>query len=141
MSSIFEAKSDEEIESCFPVFEILRPHLKFDNFLSQVKSQQAQGYRLLAISDDEIVQSVIGYRLCEFLAWGKILYIDDLSTAVEARSKGYAGELLDYVINLAKNLDLQGVHLDTGYARHFAHRLYLNKSFNFTSHHLSIEFA
>jgi GNAT superfamily N-acetyltransferase len=141
MSSIFEVKSDEEIENCFPVFEILRPHLKFDNFLSQVKRQQTQGYRLLAVADDGIVQSIIGYRQCEFLAWGEIIYIDDLSTAVEARSKGYAGELLDHVINKAKALGLQGVHLDTGYARHFAHRLYLNKGFNFTSHHLSVEFA
>jgi GNAT superfamily N-acetyltransferase len=141
MTRVFEAQSDEQIESCFPVFKVLRPHLTFDKFVSQVKRQQTQGYKILAISDNCIVQSAIGYRHSEFLAWGQVIYIDDLSTAEEARAKGYAGELLDHLINQAKELGLKGVHLDTGYTRHLAHRLYLNKGFNLSSHHLSIELS
>ena len=141
MTMIFEAQSEEQIGNCFSVFEVLWPHLTFDKFVTQVKRQQTQGYKILAINDNGIVQSAIGYRHSEFLAWGEIIYIDDLSTTEVARAKGYAGELLDHVINQAKELGLQGVHLDTGYTRHCAHRLYLNKGFNLSSHHLSIEFA
>ncbi|TYK65392.1 GNAT family N-acetyltransferase [Colwellia echini] len=141
MINIYEAKTEDEIANCFSVFKALRPHLTVENFVPQVKRQQAQGYKILALSDNGIVQSIIGYRQSEFLAWGEIIYIDDLSTAEEVRGKGYAGKLLDQIINKAKSLGLQGVHLDTGYARHFAHRLYLNKGLNFSSHHLSITFS
>tara|TARA_B110000093_G_C12736215_1_gene312394 strand:+ start:22 stop:441 length:420 start_codon:yes stop_codon:yes gene_type:complete len=138
---IFEAKSEEQIENCFSLFKVLRPDLTFYKFVTQVKRQQTQGYKILAISDNGIVQSAIGYRHSEFLAWGEIIYIDDLSTAKVARASGYARELLDHVINQAKELGLQGVYLDIGYTRHCAHRLYLNEAFNLSSHHLSIEFA
>ena len=34
-----------------------------------------------------------------------------------------------------------GLHLDPGYARHDAHRLYLRKGLQFNSHHLALQFG
>jgi hypothetical protein len=31
------------------------------------------------------------------------------------------------------------VHLDTGFSRHDAHRLYLNKGFKLSCHHMSLQ--
>lgn len=139
-SEIFIAQSDNEIQGCFPVFKVLRPHLSEDGFLPQVRRQQAQDYKILALKHEGIVKSAAGFRIAEFLAWGKVLYIDDLITLPEEKKRGYAGELLDWLIAYAQNHQCDEVHLDTGYTRHDAHRLYLRKGFQFKSHHLALQF-
>lgn len=138
-SDIFVANSDEEILSCFPAFSALRPRFQEQEFLSQVRRQQAQSYQIVALKHDGTVQSAAGFRFAEFLAWGKVLYIDDLTTVPEATSRGFAGTLMDWLIAHAKANGCQGLHLDTGYARHAAHRLYLRKGLQFSCHHLALE--
>ena len=136
---IFIANTDYEIESCFPAFSVLRPHLQREDFLPQIRRQQVQSYEILALRHEGVVKSVAGFRFAEFLAWGKILYIDDLSTLPGERSSGFAGSLLDWLIDQAKVNRCRGVHLDTGYARHAAHRLYLRKRLQLSCHHLTLE--
>ena len=140
MTEIFIASTDTDIENCFPAFHALRPHLKPEDFLAQVRRQQSQSYQILALRHEGIIKSAAGFRSAEFLAWGKILYIDDLTTLPEARSNGFAALLLDWLIEFAKTSDCQAVHLDSGYARHAAHRLYLRKGFQLKSHHLTLAF-
>lgn len=139
-ANIFIATTDAEIEACFPAFKELRPHLVKEEFLSQVRRQQLQGYQMLALRHEGIVKSASGFRHAEFLAWGKIIYIDDLTTLSSARGNGFAENLLDWIIDYAKSSGCIGVHLDTGYARHNAHRLYLLKKFQLSSHHMALEF-
>lgn len=139
-TEIFIANTDVEIESCFPAFSVLRPHLKQDKFLPQIRRQQTQSYQILALKDAGTVKSVAGFRFAEFLAWGKVIYIDDLSTLPGETSKGYAGTLLDWLVAHAKSHHCQGIHLDTGYTRFAAHRLYLRKGLQLNCHHLALEF-
>lgn len=136
---IFLARKDEEINSCFPVFKELRPTLDFEALLPQVRRQESQSYKVLALRQNGKIKSVAGFRFCEFLAWGKILYIDDLSTLASARGNGFAGALLNWTIEHAKTAGCNAVHLDSGYARHAAHRLYLQKGFRLSSHHFALE--
>jgi GNAT superfamily N-acetyltransferase len=139
-ANIFIATTDAEIEACFPAFKELRPHLVKEEFASQVRRQQLQGYQMLALRHEGIVKSSAGFRHAEFLAWGKIIYIDDLTTLSSACGNGFAEKLLDWIIDYAKSCGCIGVHLDTGYARHNAHRLYLRKKFQLSSHHMALEF-
>lgn len=136
---VFIARTDEEINSCFPAFKELRPELELESFLPQVRRQENQSYKILALRQSGQVKSVAGFRICEFLAWGKILYIDDLSTLPIARGNGFAGELLKRLIENAKMSGCKAVHLDSGYARHNAHRLYLQKGFQLNCHHFALE--
>jgi GNAT superfamily N-acetyltransferase len=138
-TEIFIATTDEEIEACFAVFKALRPHLEAGCFLSQVRRQQKESYQILALKHEGVVKSVAGFRLAEFLAWGRVLYIDDLSTLPGETSRGFAGSLLDWLIDHARSRRCRAVHLDTGYARHAAHRLYLRKGFQLNCHHLAFE--
>jgi GNAT superfamily N-acetyltransferase len=140
-TEIFLLEDNQQIDACFEVFLALRPHLSREAFLAQVLRQQAQGYRILALRENGMVCSAAGFRLCEFLAWGRVLYIDDLSTLPELRGKGHAGQLLDWLIAHAEQQHCAAVHLDTGYGRHDAHRLYLNKGFLLSSHHMSKSLA
>ena len=137
---IFIAHTDAEIKSCFPVFSVLRPELEQNHFIPQVRRQQAQSYQILALKHEGVVKSAAGFRFAEFLAWGKIVYIDDLTTLPGETAQGFAGALLDWLIEHARSRECQGVHLDTGYARHAAHRLYLRKGFQLKSHHLVLAF-
>ena len=135
---LFIASTAAELDACFSAFQVLRPHLTQDAFVPQVRRQQAQSYQIVALRQDGVVKSAAGYRLAEFLAWGKVLYIDDLTTLEEHRGKGFAGAVLDWLIQHAKDHHCSAVHLDTGYTRHAAHRAYLRKGFQLNCHHMAL---
>ena len=132
------ATTDDDIRACFPVMRELRPHLDEAAFLAQAKRQMANhGYALVALHDDGRICAVAGYRVAEFLAWGKALYIDDLVTAAAVRKAGHGGALLDWLEGQAKTLGCAQLHLDSGVQRHDAHRLYLGRKLAITSHHFA----
>lgn len=132
------AETDTAIGSCFLAFLELRPHLTRDTFVSQVKRQmQNHGYTLVYILDQDQVVAAAGYRIAEFLAWGKSFYLDDLITVSSARKNGYGGALMDWLLNEARKLDCKQFHLDSGTHRHDAHRLYMSRKLQISSHHFS----
>jgi GNAT superfamily N-acetyltransferase len=137
--NILHAVSKIEIAACFPVIKVLRPHLVETEFVPRVLRQQSQGYRLCCLRDSGIVVAAAGYRLLEFLAWGTVLYVDDLVTIPEKRGSGYGGALVDWLISQAREQGCDELHLDSGYQRHTAHRLYLSKGLKLSSHHFSIK--
>lgn len=129
------ATSNEDILKCWDVLNALRPHLEEATFLDTVQEMRSEGYMLAFIEKDNKAVSAIGFRYLQFLYNGKHIYIDDLSTLPEGRGKGYAGKLLDYVCDYAKQKGYNVVTLDSGHHRSDAHRLYLNKGFTIDSHH------
>ncbi|HEY4287213.1 MAG TPA: GNAT family N-acetyltransferase [Puia sp.] len=98
-----------------------------------------EGFRLFYISGEQNKKAAAftGIRTYSMLRTGKMIYIDDLFTLPEYRGRGYAAALLDHVSEIAKNAGIRSVHLDTGYALHDAHRLYLKKGFFLAAHHLA----
>ena len=131
------ATTEEDILKCWEAMYALRPHLIKEEFVQTIQEMMKDGYKLVYIEENGKAAAAIGFRYMQYLFNGKHFYIDDLSTLPESRSKGYGGILLDYVINLAKEKGYKCVTLDSGYARHNAHRLYLNKGFVLASHHFS----
>lgn len=139
---IREIGTDAEVVECYPVMKELRPHLEENSMLPQYKRQQAHGYRITTVRDEGgAVAALAGFRITEFMAWGKVLYIDDLITDPVKKRKGYAGALLDWLETEARSQGCHELHLDTGYARHDAHRLYLKKGWLLHAHHLSKSLA
>ena len=131
------ATTEEDILKCWNVIFVLRPHLKEEEFVSTIKEMFTEGYQLAYIEENGRATSAIGFRYLQYLYNGKHFYIDDLSTLPESRGKGYGGMLLDYVADLAREKGFKAITLDSGHARHDAHRLYLNKRFTIVSHHFS----
>lgn len=138
------AQSDADIRRCLPAMLALRTHLTPEQAFDQIRSQQVNERFVLAFvetgSSSESAPAVVGYRILNFLHSGKTLYIDDLSSLPETRGKGYASALLNFVIEQARQANCQCVSLDSGQnpGRYAAHRLYLNKGFNITSHHFHL---
>lgn len=103
------------------------------------KVLRPEGYRLVGFFVEEDLQAaaVAGFRVGHHLAWGKFLYCDDLGSRFEHQRKGYAGQLMDWMIEEARRLDCDQFHLDSGVGpdRADAHRLYFNKRMRISAYH------
>jgi ribosomal protein S18 acetylase RimI-like enzyme len=138
--SIQEATTKKEILDCFPALLELRPQLTKESYIIKIQTMQNSGYHLMyAFNNKEnTIPSILGYRIFENLAWGKIFYIDDLSTLPEHRHKGYASKLLEWSIDRARYNDCEQLHLDTSFDTKEAQRLYLKYNFNYSCQHMAI---
>ena len=127
----------------FEAMRELRPHLTdAGSFAARVDElQRPEGYRLVGAfdADAEPAAAVAGFRAGHNLAWGHYVYVDDLSTHPEARRRGHARAIVDWLLEEARRLGCDELHLDSGVgdARADAHRLYLNARMRITSHHFA----
>ena len=124
----------------FAAMHALRPQLAGeDEFARRVdEHQRPEGYRLVAaIEGDGSVTAVAGFRVLSMLAFGRVLYLDDLSTLPAARRRGHARVLLDWCVAEGTRLDCDALHLDSGVGadRQDAHRLYFNAGMRIASFH------
>ena len=133
------ADSDIDLARCFSVMVQLRSHLTQPEFVSRVKRQQQSGYFLVYLEKEGSIKTLAGCRLLEMLAHGKILYVDDLITDTEERSKGYGGALFDWLVDYAKAQNCDSVQLDSGVQRVEAHRFYFSKRMYISSFHFSLQ--
>jgi len=133
------AQTNEDFLKCFDVMQALRPQLTPELFLDLLKKMKVENYSLIFIEENEKAISACGFRYLTSLFDGQFIYIDDLSTLPEARGKGHAGMLFDFIVEKAKAENLKAVHLDSGHQRFDAHRLYLKKGMKIASHHFKIE--
>lgn len=127
----------------FAAMHALRPHVRdVEAFVHRVDVvQRPEGYRLVAAFEHaggEAV-AVAGFRIGHNLAWGRYLYVDDLSTSPTARRRGHGAALLDWLMEEARSRDCDQLHLDSGVVpdRADAHRLYLNHRMRITSFHFA----
>jgi GNAT superfamily N-acetyltransferase len=133
------AVGDEEIRDCYAVMAELRPHVSAEDFLPRVRRQmEIAGYKLAYLSDGE-VKAVGGFRVSECLAWGKFVYVDDLVSKDGERSKGYGGQLFDWLVEYARSEGCDQFHLDSGVHRFGAHRFYLNRRMFIEAHHFGLK--
>jgi GNAT superfamily N-acetyltransferase len=133
--SIHLATTDAEITACAPVMAELRPHVGREQFLSRVRSQEREGYRLACVRAQQGVVAVAGYRIGQNLAWGRFLYVDDLVTLAEHRSKGHGAALLSWLREEAAREGCDELHLDSGIQREAAHSFYQREGLAMTSLH------
>ncbi len=113
-----------------------------ESFVGHVdETLRTQGYRLIgAFEEGEAnARAVAGFRTASSLAWGRYLYVDDLSTLPEARRRGYGRSLLAWLLEEARRLGCDQLHLDSGvgFDRADAHRLYLNAGLVISAHHFA----
>src|SRR4051812_23537455 len=135
---IKEVLTDAEVSATFPVMRQLRSHLAEDEYLERIRGMRRSGYRLAAAAEDGKVRCVAGYRIVEFLAYGKFLYVDDLVSAEDTRSEGHGKRMLDWLAGVAREEGCESLHLDSGVQRHRAHRFYFREGMKISSYHFSM---
>lgn len=139
MPEIKIVTTDQEIMACFPVLSELRPHMVQASFVTDVRRLYGEGYQLACLVDDGRVKAVAGFRLSESFAWKKYLYVDDLVSAAGERSRGYGSKMFDWLVDYAKSKHCDQLHLESGVQRFGAHRFYLRKGMNISSHHFQLQ--
>ena len=99
------------------------------------------GYRLVGVfvPGELDAVAVAGFSAGHSLAWGRHIYVDDVSTRPESRRQGHAAALLDWLAAEATRLGCEQLHLDsgTGPQRFAAHRLYHRHGLAIHGHHFA----
>jgi ribosomal protein S18 acetylase RimI-like enzyme len=131
-------KTDPEIEQCWEVAFLLRPHLNRDNWLPMISAMMRyEQYSIAGIMDHDKVVAFAGYRLMTSLHSGNIIYIDDLCTLESYRGKGLASLLLKHVEAIARSGNKDAVVLDTDFSNTPAQKVYLKNGFQLAAIHLA----
>lgn len=139
-SRIAIANTPEQIRRCHLVMRELRPlFYEPEQFIERVVRQQKEGYLLAFLESAGEVCAVAGYRFLESLFSGKFLYVDDLVTGESDRSCGFGGQLLDWLIEQAREHGCENLELDSGVQRFDAHRFYFSKRMSISSYHFRIK--
>jgi GNAT superfamily N-acetyltransferase len=128
-----------ETALAFGAMRALRTHYADEaEFVRRVDEvQRPEGYRIVGAFEGERCLAVAGFRELNNLAWGHVVYVDDLSTHPDGRRRGYGRALLEWCAEEARRLGCDALHLDSGVEanRLDAHRLYLNTGMRITSFH------
>lgn len=112
---LFTIQSFTDLERAFAVMKELRPHLSFLEFKEIFEeSQRADGYQIAAIEIQGEIVAVMGYRYLSDFVRGRHLYIDDLVSSENLRSKGLGAELLKYAEEIALKSNCKTLRLCTG---------------------------
>ena len=137
MSPVKLAESDAEIARVFAVMRELRPHLTDEAaFVARARRQMTEaGWQLIYVEENDMPVAAAGFRVSEWLAWGKALYVDDLICLEAHRGKGHAERLMRWMEELARREGCEQFHLDSGTHRLRAHRFYHRLGLAITSFH------
>jgi GNAT superfamily N-acetyltransferase len=138
MRNIQIATTPKEIARCFSVMCQLRPLLVEEEFFARIQAQQAEGYQLASLEQENAIVSVAGFRIQNMLSSGKTFYVDDLVTDAAARSQGHGEAMLQWLIALAREAGCETFSLDSGTQRQDAHAFYLRQRLRITSFHFSL---
>lgn len=127
-TTIKELKNQQEWKDAFQVMKQLRTHLDEESFLQLVQEAvEKEGYKLAALYDHDKIVAVTGFMPMITLYNGKFIWVCDLVTDSENRSKGYGEALLSYVHHWAKENSYDIVSLSSNFQRIDAHRFYEEK--------------
>jgi GNAT superfamily N-acetyltransferase len=137
----------EETALAWNALRELRPHVATPEELTRRVNgaQRAEGYRLIGsfAEDDEEPAAVAGFRTLRTLAWGHVLYVDDLVTREARRGEGHADALMRWLVDEAARRGCDQLHLDSAVIREreTAHRFYFNHRLRISAYHFSRELA
>jgi GNAT superfamily N-acetyltransferase len=124
---IRELLSKEELLLAFPIMKQLRTHLVEETYLNLIEDMKKEGYKMFALYVEEKVVAVAGVIKLTNLYYGKHVWVNDLVTDVNQRSKKYGQMLLSFVNEWAKENSCEVVALSSGLQRVEAHKFYESK--------------
>lgn len=127
MGEIRELSLEHEVREAFPVMNQLRTHLSEDLYYELFLQMKGEGYTLFANYRDEKIVALAGFAILTNLYDGKHVYLYDLITDQEERSKGYGDELLSFLESFAVQNNCNCITLSSNVNRIDAHRFYEEK--------------
>ena len=122
-----------------PLIRTLRPSLSEAAFREFAEEAHGQGLVFTAAYDSG--GRCLGVATHRLLATsrGRMLCVDDLVTAPNARSAGVGAQLLAALADRARRAGCTAVELDTGTANHGAQRFYHARRMRITALHFALD--
>ena len=124
---IKELTTSEEFVAAYPVMAQLRTHLDQEAYLKDLETMREDGYRLFASIENGAIKALAGIAIRTNFYYGRYLYVYDLVTDQETRSRGHGKLLLDHLEELARADGCETIALSSGMQRKDAHRFYEDK--------------
>jgi GNAT superfamily N-acetyltransferase len=121
------------------LIRLLRPTLTAAGFADFAARAHPQGLVFTAARDEH--GRCVGVSTHRVLATsrGRVLFVDDLVTAPEARSAGVGARLLAELLVLARSAGCDRVELDSGVGNQAAHRFYHAHRMSIVGLHFAID--
>ena len=110
---IRQLDADADLVAAFSLMAQLRPHLKEAEFVSVIRRQRADGYRLFGGFDGGRLVALAGLRVAHTLSRGPHLFVDDLVTDETHRGRGYGKAMVLWLRTYAGEQGLPAVCLDS----------------------------
>jgi GNAT superfamily N-acetyltransferase len=141
MPQIRELAAGETHRAARALLELRSHRAPAETLVAAADAQRAAGYRLAGSFEEgeDDAAAVAGFRIAENLAWGRHLYVDDLTTCADRRGRGHGGALMRWLALEACRAGCGELHLDSGVGpdREDAHRLYFNSGLRIASYHFA----
>ena len=140
MPAIRTVTGSDELRAVWPVVAQLRPEFDEQRFVTQMQRQIASdGCRASVLYDNAgVPRAFAAWRVMEMLAVGKHVYVDDLITDGNSRSRGYGKAMLDWLKAQARQEGCVRLQLDSGTQRQDAHAFYLRERLRIEALHFGI---
>ncbi|WP_273125907.1 GNAT family N-acetyltransferase [Metabacillus sp. HB246100] len=114
-------------KEAFPVMKQLRSDIDETSYLTLLNQMRNEGYRLFALYVEKEIVALAGFSLKTNFYQSRHVFLYDLITDENHRSKGYGEKLLTFVHKWAKEHGAEYVALESGIHRTEAHRFYQEK--------------
>lgn len=124
---IIELIDQDQYLEAFPILKQLRTDLTEESYLELLKQMKQNGYKLFALYNENRIVALTGVGLQINFYNKKYVFVYDLVTDEEHRSKGYGYKLLSHIEKWAKANGAKFVALESGIQRTNAHRFYEGK--------------
>jgi GNAT superfamily N-acetyltransferase len=110
----------------------LRPQLPA-NYAQRMQEVFAGGARMAVVVEEDAVVCVAVWRIVENTYEGRRLYVDDLVSDEQRRSRGAGKAMLAWLEAKARALSCDVLALDSGVQRARAHHFYFREGFHIPS--------
>ena len=130
------AETDDEITGCFQAIKLLRTKIEENEFVALIRELMPDGYQLAYIKNKKEFVCVAGFRISKNLA-GKNLYVEDIATLEDARSKGFGLEMMNWLRKIAKKNKCKFLHLDSPIQFQRAHKFYMGQNLYIAGYHFA----
>ena len=137
--NIIECITEKQIMSTYPVMSQLRPHVSEENYLTLIREMEGQGGTLIAVMDHEKCVGCSFFRRETRLFTGPMVYVDDLVSDENTRSKGIGKMIIDWLTDYCQKNGYKQLVLDSGVGRGQGHKFYFRENYIASAFHFKKE--
>lgn len=120
-------ETPEEWREAWPLILDLRPEFNETDFLAWREGLLSEGYVLWGAEFEGRIVSIAGVTILPHVSRRRDLWLHDMATLPEMRSRGFGRRLIDHLVEFAKRRGCTLVVVHSHPDDHEAHRFYEKK--------------